>query len=284
MNRLLALLSTVLLAFSMGACSDNSGQEPNPDPGPNPTPDPGKDEPVGGGVAIPIQLLIEKGSLINSYIDPTGLEVSLSNQGKNIEVRCYGDKFYYSRILGREWTWWNQTPIGMTPTEEMYAGFEALAAANGDTGFDGAVSVFLFPYGMDENTCLSQPIRSIEVTGAKAWDEEHPAGAPLGDMIRVFAPRYSEIFDSGYELLYPNWGTADRYDPEEYPRREDFPLDYSSRDADWKLLSELDETDLAIFPARFTLKSLPYLPLSGQRITVKITLADGTVLTGVCQE
>ena len=143
MNRLLALLSTVLLACNIGGCSDNSTVTPVPDP--EPTPDPVKDEPVGGGVAIPIQLLIEKGSLINSYIDPTGLEVSLSNQGKNIEVRCYGDKFYYSRILGREWTWWNQTPIGMTPTEEMYAGFEALAAANGDTGFDGAVSVFLFP-------------------------------------------------------------------------------------------------------------------------------------------
>lgn len=282
MKRFVVFLSAVLLACSIGGCSDNSTVMPEPDP--EPTPDPGKDMPVGDGVAIPIQFLVEQGSLINSYIDPTGLEVSLSNQGKNIEVRCYGDNFYYSRNLGREWSWWNQTPIGTTPSEECYAKFDALASANGDTGFRGVAYAFLYPFGMDENTCLSQPIRSIEVTGSKAWDEAHPAGAPLDDMIRVFAPRYSEIFDSGYELLYPNRLIPDMYDPEVYPERKDFPLTYSSRDADWKLLTELDETDRAIFPAQFRLKSLPYLPLYGQQITVKLTLADGTVLTGTCRE
>lgn len=113
MKRFVVFLSAVLLACSIGGCSDNSTVMPEPDP--EPTPDPGKDMPVGDGVAIPIQFLVEQGSLINSYIDPTGLEVSLSNQGKNIEVRCYGDNFYYSRNLGREWSWWNQTPIGDNP-------------------------------------------------------------------------------------------------------------------------------------------------------------------------
>ena len=228
---------------------------------------------------LPITLSVNEGSLINSYVYPTDLDVSLSNDGKIIMVRFTGNSVY-SRLLGQEWLWWGE----QTPSQDNYAQFEALAAANGDTGFNGAVESFIREGVEGVSACLSQPIASIEVTSSAAWDKNHPAGTPLNDMIRIFSPRYAEVFDSGYELLYRNWGHADEAEREQYPPRQDFGTEYSSRDAAWKLLTELDQTDLQIFPAGFSLKSLPYLPLFGQQITVKITLIDGTVLTGTCSE
>ena len=228
---------------------------------------------------FPITLSIEDGSLINSYVYSTDLEISLSNDGKIIMAYFTGNSVY-SRLLGQKWLWWGE----QVPSQENYAQFETLSSANGDTGFNGAVEAFIQMGRENLNACLSQPIASIEVTSSAAWDENHPAGASLNDMIRVFSPRYAEVFDSGYELLYRNWGHADEAEREQYPPRQDFGTEYSSRNASWKLLTELDETDKRIFPAYFVLKSLPYLPLFGQQITVKVTLADGTVLTGTCRE
>ena len=277
----------LLLAICAGAFSSEHDSDPVPKKGsdqdqheePAPTPEEeGKDAPV------PHDMYISNGSLINSYVDAEKLDVSLSDNGKDIVVYCVGD-CVYSRLLGEEWQWWHQVVSGTAPTEQMYARFETLATENKDAGFNGFIPVYIRYDGLNVgDTNLSQPISSIEVTSSAAWDEEHPAGTPLNDMIRIFSPRYAEVFDSGYELLYRNWGHADEAEREQYPPRQDFGTEYSSRDAAWKLLTELDETDKRIFPAYFVLKSLPYLPLFGQQITVKVTLADGTVLTGTCRE
>lgn len=227
---------------------------------------------------LPITLSVNEGSLINSYVYPTDLDVSLSNDGKIIMVRFTGNSVY-SRLLGQEWLWWGE----QTPSQDNYAQFEALSASNGDTGFNGAVEAFIQTGRENINACLSQPIASIEVSSSAAW-AEHPAGTQLNDMIRIFSPRYAEVFDSEYELVYRNFGHADAVEREQYPPRQDFETEYSSRNASWKLLTELDKTDLQIFPASFSLKSLPSLPLFGQQITVKVTFADGSVLTGTCRE
>lgn len=273
-------LPLMLLALCGGACSENN--DPYIPPKDDPTDDI-VDEEVGKDTPVPHDMYLDNGQLINSYVDAKRLDVSLSDNRKDIVIYCIGD-CVYSRALGEDWRWWHQVVSGTAPTEQMYARFEALATKNKDAGFKGSIPVFIRYDGLNVgDTSLSQPIASIEVTSSAAWDENHPAGAPLNDLIRIFSPRYAEVFDSGYELLYRNWGHTDDAERELYPPRRDFATGYSSRNASWKLLSELDETDKQILPAYFVLRSLSSSSLLGQQITVRITLADGTVLSGKTQ-
>ena len=76
----------MLLALCGGACSENN--DPYIPPKDDPTDDI-VDEEVGKDTPVPHDMYLDNGQLINSYVDANRLDVSLSNNGKDIADLLY---------------------------------------------------------------------------------------------------------------------------------------------------------------------------------------------------
>lgn len=266
------------LLFIIGAC-DKTSEEPEqeiqseqnsdaPDPEKNDPKVP--DDPNEGDVG---PIYIQSNSVVNSYLDAASIDViSYSPQHYadrvNITVYLHGT-VHYSRNM-------EQHPDFVPLSEAEYALFDQIAARNNDISFEkspfsGVVTEWPTTNG-SITACISQPIQSIHITSNRDWAPNHPAGTPIDDLLEVYSPRYAEAFPNNYALLIAN-------DPD----TAFLTTEYRSIHGGIKPVVELDDTDLAIFPATFTLTGiLPKRNWETETFTVEITLSDGSMFSRSC--
>lgn len=72
--------------------------------------------------------------------------------------------------------------------------FVRIAARNGDTGFDGNLWSFIYL----SRVVFADNFQSIHLTSDRDWDEEHPAGTLLDDIVLWEAITYSDFIRNGY--------------------------------------------------------------------------------------
>ncbi|MDE5729928.1 MAG: hypothetical protein K2H81_00155 [Alistipes sp.] len=83
--------------------------------------------------------------------------------------------------------------------------FERLAERNGDTSFNRWIDHWRadpsdWPYTV---YTWADNFQSMHVTSDADWDEAHPAGTPLDDILRIKIETYAEFVRSGYQT-YPH--------------------------------------------------------------------------------
>lgn len=110
--------------------------------------------------------------------------------------------------------------------------FDSLAARYGDLGYDAELTYhdngyegakharYFYNYAMTEN------ISSIEVTSLNAWDDAHPYGKSLNDIIYVRAVTPIPFITSGYSADVPRLTEFSKRLSEMSP--EDFRLTFSN--------------------------------------------------------
>ncbi len=76
------------------------------------------------------------------------------------------------------------------------ARYREYAELYGDTSFKRKISPVI---DMGIGCTYACDIDAIDVRSDRAWDETHPAGSPLGDVIRVQAISYGPYVRSGYQ-------------------------------------------------------------------------------------
>ena len=81
--------------------------------------------------------------------------------------------------------------------------FRRLAEHNGDTSFNRWIDHWAepgtWPYTVE---AWADNFQSMHVTSDADWDEAHPAGTPLDDILRIKIETYAEFIRSGYQM-YP---------------------------------------------------------------------------------
>ncbi len=82
--------------------------------------------------------------------------------------------------------------------------YDRLAEKYDDTTYDGK----LFP---DSNRALGRDISAINITCDTAFDEDHPAGESLGDVVMLCANSYKMFVESGYDRSYTFPGYVDEH-------------------------------------------------------------------------
>lgn len=103
--------------------------------------------------------------------------------------------------------------------------YETLSEKYGDTSFDRTVKI---PYWITDPSAQAYSFVSIEITSDTDFDETHPTGTSLADLVMIHYRSIKPFIDSGYE------GYRDNSDPSRYSTRFD------------KHLSEIDADDLKL--------------------------------------
>ena len=132
--------------------------------------------------------------------------------------------------------------------------FERLASRNGDVSYNRWINED--PVFYEFPVAFSYDFGSLHITSEADWDEEHPAGTFLDDIVQVEMSSYAEYIRNGYtgpvEVCYK------------------------------KLVSELTAEDLAIVSVSgFTFRFMRAPTLEREHtLIVSLTTADGKVYTG----
>ncbi len=105
--------------------------------------------------------------------------------------------YYHIRI------YYNDYPSKIIDKESSPVRFRRLAEHNGDTSFNQWIDHWAepgtWPYTVE---AWADNFQSMHVTSDADWDEAHPAGTPLDDILRIKIETYAEFIRSGYQM-YP---------------------------------------------------------------------------------
>lgn len=216
-------------------------------------------------------------SFIVSYHDCESIILDMSKNG-NHPLMQQGDRFRIRLNANLEpcaAAFLELAPEG-ADEEAFRKRFEELCRRNGDTSYDYESHrkdhFRVVPYGewfsqslagwigvpidrsLSDYFCLADDIVSVEFFTAETWDDEHPAGSSINDLIAGYIPAKYGYIQSGYS-------------DESLLERQD------------RLLSELTADDwrcLSIFGPDFTFVSLPTnAACSYFTVTVRVTTEAG---------
>lgn len=150
--------------------------------------------------------------------------------------------------------------------------FKELARYYKDTSYNNLIS-------MGSPRCLSEPLLSISVISDTKYDDAHPAGIPLDDIVRLRAFSPFKFIQSAYtDFFYPS--EDDIYNGNvliDNIKTEYFPIN--------KQLNELDENDLILLCAEWSSDGIclifpKELPVNKEHnITVTVKFKNGKILT-----
>jgi hypothetical protein len=163
---------------------------------------------------------------------------------------------------------WQATSItayGYKDTGERRATYDALCAKYGDMSYNREEFV---PIGEEPSFLAYSPV-SIEIVSDVDFDDEHPAGTSLADIVTYDGHSSKPFIDSGYQPYY--WEDMDRFHYyEKVHERPYYPVN--------KKVSELTVEDLMLVYGVGS--ELPWghlyfqVPTLSQTHNIKVTLTD----------
>lgn len=197
-------------------------------------------------------------SYVCHYTDYTGIKLKLTDTGN---ICLYTDEYASS------YQWNSKGDL-----KELY---DSLCMAHNDMGYNTKISYIVGPDipGGDQ---FKRNILKIDVLSNADFDEAHPAGTLLNDVVSYLGSTIRPFIDSGYKQTY-DWTSesSSRIFKESIDRSEvHFPID--------KKLNEIDESDLLLtrsFGSRLGVLVFDAEPTLSKEheITVKIQLSGGKV-------
>lgn len=183
-----------------------------------------------------------------SYIAPDNFSMQTST---NPEACILVDGIVRNRIC------YTPPEFGESPYIEK---FLELAERNGDTSYNRLELFFGMPHAgsFHERGAYTENFSGIRVVCTNAaWDDAHPAGTPLDDLVRLSFASYHDYVQSGY--------IADRGV-------------LKTR----KAPAKLSETDLYMLRPGFRIFFDSYPTVGSFDLTVTLTTVDGVEKTGTC--
>lgn len=130
---------------------------------------------------------VENGNCIMAYLDGRiQLDSNIGIYGPDeteriITIRIDPNETFYSRWVP---PYWQQGE----PKHEQY---DEIAQRNGDTGFTGRIL-------REMTVALAQNFSEMHLTCDKDWDEVHPAGIPIDDLVKCTFTPYGPYILGGY--------------------------------------------------------------------------------------
>ena len=195
----------------------------------------------------PTDNLVFMRSFITTYVDGT---MNLYSYEAGQEATEIHNSYLLFTNMDVEHTY------GMPPgaTEEEAERFMEIAERNGDLSYNRYEPEFIF-----SNTCCADNFKSIEIKCLNAaWDEAHPAGSSLNDIVSIHHCSYADYIHKGYPDNY-KWGAEQI-----------------------KAMNELTEEDLAMIDPyiEFYFSSLP--PAGSYEMEVTFVTTEGEKKTATC--
>jgi hypothetical protein len=191
-------------------------------------------------------------SYVMNYYEPREIKLAVLDSGNGISFYFVTDWRYYG---------WSYTDNG-----SKKAIYDVLCEKNGDMTFNRAV--WIGP-AHPKNEYMSTNFVSIDVVSNADFDDQHPAGTSLADVIRFNATSAKPYIDSGY--VEYEWGSGNK--TAYYPIR--------------KMLSEITPYDLVLLGdgeliglggGQFVFESQPTLSKE-HTFTVTFTDDEGTIMS-----
>lgn len=146
----------------------------------------------------------------------------------SIDIRCIYRLDSFSIYFWPEFSWPYLTDYNIFSQGEGAQEFDKLAAKHNDTTYKGLIRYLVQPrYIMFENHSTIVDIESISVTSTEDWDEAHPAGTQLNDLITYAAAPIQQFINSNYDkekYLSSPYGNVYRRNLAEMTGPKDFYL------------------------------------------------------------
>lgn len=202
-------------------------------------------------------------SYINTYYSHDEIDVDLTDAGN---IRVYGSAF------NQHFTWKSKES-----SKEVY---DMLSKRNNDLSYNTQMGYIV---GTHWGHAYAEDIASINVQSNSDFDEQHPAGISLNDVITLVSVSPKKFIDSSYQQTY-NWDTnlSESFKSESKSQNfgnGEFSLHYHPIE---KKLSEITSSDMVL--AGFDIYCYAFLlfdsaPTASKehKLTITIRTGDGKV-------
>lgn len=158
--------------------------------------------------------------------------------------------------------------------------YDSLCRANNDISYNKEISYYPDPHAGDGVIDLSiNRVAKIDVTSNADFDEQHPAGTSLNDIIRFMGISVYEFLQSNYRYSH-NWDIKpEGFEDELYSYSQSFHSPVTG------LLSELQTDDMILLDnvGLLHFEKVPTLSKTHELI-ITVTLDNGKILSGYSQD